>query len=166
MSALRNTVKRDTMKYETVYTKHGKAITAGTQTALQSIAKQTGGTVVLLRRCKGEDVYNELFDDGTPYAVDLPFVFGIDFTYYDDMKYNTAARVYDISNLKQYVAAAANETAPLAPDVLNEIKTLEDGDIMFLQFLNGAQSFDTFRKGQTRWFDAEGMEYRLAVITA
>ena len=78
--------------------------------------------------------------------------------------YTTRGKVYDISNLEQYVAAAANEGAPLVPDVFNEIETLKDGDIMFLQFLNGAQSFDTFRKGQTRWFDAEGMEYRLAIV--
>ena len=91
------------MQFNVVYTTHGKAFTADTQTALQSVAKQAGGAVVLLRCRKGEDGYNELFDDGTPFIVDLPFVSGIDFTYYDDMKYNTGGKVYDISNMEQIV---------------------------------------------------------------
>ena len=164
--------------YNTVNTKNGKAIVADTQTELENIAKQINGDVVLLTRRDGENSYSDL---GT---VVLPYGFGItDFTA-DDMKYGTEAETYVIHDLIDYLLAIKNENDCMREilnsysltvkddefikkdaDIIKEVATLKDGDCMFLRVINGQQFFDTFRKEQTRWHDADVSEYRLAVVT-
>ena len=166
------------MNYNTVNTKNGKAIVADTQTELENIAKQVNGNVILLARRDGENQYGELG------AVVLPYGFGaIDFTA-DDMKYGTEAETYVINDLADYLLAIKNENDCMREilnsyslvvkddeiikkdaDVIKEIATLKDGDCMFLHFINGQQFYDTFRREQTRWHDADVTEYCLAVVT-
>lgn len=158
-------------KYETVNTKHGKAIVADTQTELQNIAKQINGDVVLLIRRDGEDRYN---DDG---SVVLPYEFGWDFTA-GDMKYEGGVYTYIIHNLSDYRGAVNDENGIIreATDddptlirenagIIKEIATFKDGDCMFLRFINGQQFYDTFRREQTHWHDADVWDYRLAAVT-
>ena len=157
-------------KYETVNTKHGKAIVADTQTELQNIAKQINGDVVLLIRRDGEDRYNDL---GT---VTLPYGFGItDFTP-DSMNYGADAETYVIHDIADYRSAVKEENALIQETadshlliktdgrIIKEIETFHDGDCMFLRFINGWQFYDTFRREQTHWHDADVWEYRLAVV--
>ena len=158
------------MKYETVYTKHGKAIIADTQTELENIAKEIGGDVVILCRHDGEDSYNDLG------IIALPYRFGVrDFTP-DCMKYGADVETYVISDASDYLWALKEENELIQEageiysvttdrEVLKEADSLREGDCMFLRFINEKQFFDTFRKEQTHWHDADVWEYQLAVVT-
>ena len=158
-------------KYETVNTKHGKAIVADTQTELENIAKQIDGDIVLLTRHDGEDSYNDLG------SVVLPYEFGLDFTA-RDMKYGEDVYAYIIHNLSDYREAINEENGIIRETIDNdptliredakviwELATFKYGDCMFLRFINGQQFYDTFRGEQTHWHDADVWDYRLAVVT-
>lgn len=160
------------MKQNTVYTKHGKAIVADTQAELESIAKQIDGDVALLSRRDGQDSYDEL---GT---VVLSYEFGKDFTE-EDMKYGTDQSTYTVRSVDDYRQALDTENNFIRdmtdedhePELIEEdadivkiLETFEEGDVMFVGFINTHQFYDTFRKGQTRWHDADVTEYQLAVV--
>lgn len=163
--------------YNTVNMKNGKAIVADTQTELENIAKKINGDAVLLCRRDGEDSYSELG------IINLPYRFGgRNFT--AEEMYGNDAITYYVNDLVDYLLAIKEENDCMREilnsyslavkddefikkdaDIIKEIATLKDGDIMFLRFINGQQLFDTFRKEQTHWHDADVNEYRLAVVT-
>ena len=158
------------MKQNTVYTKHGKAIVADTQAELESIAKQIGGDVVLLSRRDGQDSYDELG------IITMPYRFGVRNFTPDCMMYGADAEVYTIEDTADYLRALKEENALIkeAPDkiysvttdreVLKEVDSLREGDCMFLRFVYEKQFYDTFRREQTNWHDADVTEYQLAVV--
>ena len=143
-----------------------------TQSETERFAQEAEGSVVLLRRRDGQDSYTELG------SVALPYEFGKDFIS-DDMKYGDAY-AYTIHNLNDYLEALEEENGLIRDavddedepellkedaDIVKELETFNEGDCMFLRFINEKQFYDVFRKEQTRWHDADGHMYRLAVDT-
>ena len=131
-----------------------------TQSETERFANEVGGSVVLLRRRDGQDHFTELG------SVVLPYEFGKEFTA-EDMKYGDDY-VYTIRSLNDYCEALNEENGLIRTtgedaDIVKELHTFEEGDCMFLRFINGKQFYDVFRKEQTRWHDADVYEYRLAV---
>ena len=147
------------------------AVVFNTQDEAESFAREIGGDVVLLQRRDGWQYYEEL---GT---VIPPYEFGRDFTA-DDMKYGADQFTYTVRNVDDYRQALEEENDLIReiteedhePELIEEdadivkiLENFEEGDVMFVGFINGHQFYDTFCKGQTRWHDADVSIYCLAV---
>lgn len=147
------------------------AVVLGTQDEAENFAREIGGDVVLLQRRDGWQFYEEL---GT---VVPPYEFGKDFTV-DDMKYGEDQATYTVRSVDEYRQALDEENDFIRemtdedhePELIEEdadivkiLEGFEEGDVMFVGFINTHQFYDTLRKGQTRWHDADVWGYCIAV---